>query len=193
MKICPKCNTHHTKAGVFCCRKCANSREWNDEDKLKKSLSLKNKPRSKKFDVDNWAEKVKRTRLIKYNNTPFEKLGKPNKRRRVFEEQNFCCARCGISEWLSHPISLELEHIDGNNQNDDRINLEALCPNCHSLTDTWRGRNKPIKNGDNVISDSDLLKLLLESKSIRQGLLKAGISAKGNNYKRAKKLLDIYI
>jgi hypothetical protein len=41
MKICPKCDVPHEKAGVFCSRACANSRTWSDEDKKKKSVSVK--------------------------------------------------------------------------------------------------------------------------------------------------------
>jgi Zn finger protein HypA/HybF involved in hydrogenase expression len=63
-------------------------------------------------------------------------------RRKVLEEQNYRCNRCGIDEWLGQPISFELEHKDGVRTNNERINLEALCPNCHSLTPTWRGRNR---------------------------------------------------
>lgn len=57
---------------------------------------------------------------------------------------------------------------------------------CHSLTDTWRGRNK---NKNKKIEDTMLKDCLLETANIRQGLIKAGLTAKGNNYKRAKKLL----
>ena len=41
MKICPKCNVTHEKNGKFCCRSCANSRTWNEEDKKRKSISVK--------------------------------------------------------------------------------------------------------------------------------------------------------
>lgn len=52
------------------------------------------------------------------------------------------CASCSLSEWKGEPIPLELDHINGVN-NDHRIeNLRMLCPNCHALTPTWRGRNK---------------------------------------------------
>ena len=52
------------------------------------------------------------------------------------------CEGCGLIEWMSQPITLELDHINGIN-NDHRLeNLRLLCPNCHSLTPTWRGRNK---------------------------------------------------
>lgn len=41
MKKCPKCDNAHTKPGAYCGRKCANSRIWTDDDKLKKSISAK--------------------------------------------------------------------------------------------------------------------------------------------------------
>lgn len=52
------------------------------------------------------------------------------------------CTNCGLTEWLGNPIPLELEHKDGNPSNNRLDNLTLLCPNCHSLTDTYRGRNK---------------------------------------------------
>lgn len=50
------------------------------------------------------------------------------------------CEHCGIFEWNGKTITLELDHIDGNNQNNLLNNLQILCPNCHSQTPTWRGR-----------------------------------------------------
>lgn len=41
MKICPKCNTQHNKNGIYCSRSCANSRTWTEEDKKKKSSSVR--------------------------------------------------------------------------------------------------------------------------------------------------------
>lgn len=54
------------------------------------------------------------------------------------------CSRCG---WDSrHPrtgnVPIEVEHIDGNWKNNDISNLTLLCPNCHSLTDTFRALNR---------------------------------------------------
>ena len=52
------------------------------------------------------------------------------------------CACCGISDWMGKPLRLQLDHINGRN-NDHRIeNLRFLCPNCHSQTDTYAGKNK---------------------------------------------------
>lgn len=44
--------------------------------------------------------------------------------------------------------NLELEHRDGNNKNNNLDNLEFLCPNCHSQTDTYAGKNKGKINGE---------------------------------------------
>ena len=52
------------------------------------------------------------------------------------------CAICEITEHNNKPISLQLDHIDGNPNNHRLENLRLLCPNCHSQTDTWCGKNK---------------------------------------------------
>lgn len=64
-------------------------------------------------------------------------------RRRLLGEglKEHKCEKCGITEWLGNPAPLELDHIDGNRQNHKIENLRLLCPNCHSQTDTYRGRN----------------------------------------------------
>lgn len=51
------------------------------------------------------------------------------------------CTTCGLTEWLGGPIPLELDHIDGDRTNNLLANLRVLCPNCHALTGTYRGRN----------------------------------------------------
>jgi len=55
------------------------------------------------------------------------------------------CEVCCLYEWNGKPISLELEHIDGNNNNNILSNLKILCPNCHAQTDTYKGKNKKKK------------------------------------------------
>ena len=53
-----------------------------------------------------------------------------------------CCSVCGLSVWWDKEIQCELDHIDGNKFNHSLENLRMLCPNCHSQTVTYRGKNK---------------------------------------------------
>jgi hypothetical protein len=64
-------------------------------------------------------------------------------RRRLIAEglKRHRCDRCSLSEWLDSPIPLELHHVNGDRRDHRLENLEVLCPNCHSLTPTFRGRN----------------------------------------------------
>ena len=54
------------------------------------------------------------------------------------------CSKCGWNETNSYTgkIPLETEHIDGDYTNNKEENLDLLCPNCHSLTPTYKGANR---------------------------------------------------
>lgn len=57
------------------------------------------------------------------------------------------CVNCGCDgHWQGGEISLEIDHIDGDNSNNELTNLRYLCPNCHALTETYRGKNKALKS-----------------------------------------------
>ena len=51
------------------------------------------------------------------------------------------CERCGIEDWLGEPLTLALHHVNGDNRDDRLENLALLCPNCHSQTENFAGRN----------------------------------------------------
>jgi hypothetical protein len=93
---------------------------------------------------------------------------------------------------LKQPIVLEIEHKDGNHHNNERSNLEALCPNCHSQTKTWRGRNKKATGYRSRNKKEDYLKAYCEQGNIRRALLSMGLAAKGANYGQMKKILTEY-
>jgi predicted transcriptional regulator len=52
------------------------------------------------------------------------------------------CERCGLTEWRGQPLSLALHHINGDGAENRLENLELLCPNCHSQTPNFSGRNR---------------------------------------------------
>lgn len=71
------------------------------------------------------------------------------------------CAICGCTEWQGKTLSLELDHINGVN-NDNRLeNLRFLCPNCHSQTSTYGSRNQQLNSSEYDIPD-DLRKMVEE-------------------------------
>lgn len=76
--------------------------------------------------------------LVRFENGDIENMSPYLRKRRVMNEQNGCCLHCGRHEWNGKPLTLELDHIDGNNKNNKRENLRVLCPNCHSQTPTWK-------------------------------------------------------
>lgn len=68
-------------------------------------------------------------------------------KKRLFAEgiKKRICEYCSLSEWMGEPIPLELEHVNGNNRDNRLENLKIICPNCHALTPTYRGRNAKIR------------------------------------------------
>ena len=52
------------------------------------------------------------------------------------------CEECGLSMWRNKPLTLEFHHKDGNKDNNEISNIQVLCPNCHSQTDTFRNRKR---------------------------------------------------
>lgn len=77
--------------------------------------------------------------LLNKKNIQSWKLKKRLLQEKLFEPK---CYECTNTTWMDNPIPLELHHIDGNNENNNLDNLTLLCPNCHALTDNYRGKNK---------------------------------------------------
>lgn len=107
-------------------------------------------------------------KITKLNNVKKEDILKENCRhqrtvlRRYVIKNNlipYKCAICGCTEWQGKTLSLELDHINGIN-NDNRLeNLRFLCPNCHSQTSTYGSRNQQLNSSEYDIPD-DLRKMV---------------------------------
>ena len=109
-------------------------------------------------------------KITKLNNVRKEDILKENCKhqrtvlRRYVIKNNlipYKCAICGCTEWQGKTLSLELDHINGIN-NDNRLeNLRFLCPNCHSQTSTYGSRNQQVNSSEYDIPD-DLRKMVEE-------------------------------
>jgi len=142
-----------------------------------------------KEDIKKSNEKSVKDSTIKY----FKKGTHPSNnwlQKAVKEYLNFKyeCSCCKITEWNFKPVKLEIDHINGDNTDNRPENLRYLCPNCHSQTETYKGRN--INSGFMKVSDQELLEAFEKEKNIRRALIKVGLSPKGGNYSRMYKLLS---
>ena len=99
------------------------------------------------------------------------------------------CEQCGNTQWLNQPINLEVHHIDGNHYNNELSNLILLCPNCHSYTENYRGKNN---SGKKKVTDEEFVEALQNSNNISQALKKLGLSTGSGNYQRANELIVKY-
>lgn len=120
IKLCLYCNKQITsdRHNIFCNRKCAANlryKEYIDRWHCGLEDGLKGK-----YQISNY---IRRYLKDKYNNK---------------------CSRCGWSEINKYTgeVPLEIEHIDGNYLNNNENNLYLICPNCHSLTSTYKGANR---------------------------------------------------
>lgn len=195
-------------SGRFCSSKCArsfatknNRKEINE--KVSKTLSKKFScgkitkpvgcfkkgydPRRRKFTKKDREKAILSTKTTWENyiqSTSFEKLSRNVKKRIILQEQNRKCLLCGIDKWEGKLLNLQLDHIDGNRNNEKRENLRILCPNCHSITETYGGKNKFKRTATN-----DELWNAINSCSTIHSALKSLEMNNGRNYARAKKLV----
>jgi transposase-like protein len=103
------------------------------------------------FSRDAWGKAVKRGDIVPGEwITPLQDLlvagrrrGRGHLKRRLLGAglKENRCERCGISEWQGKPLNMHLHHINGDGLDNRLENLELLCANCHSQTDTYGGRN----------------------------------------------------
>lgn len=88
----------------------------------------------------NWAKEISPEEAFVKNGT----LSTANLKAKIlkYNLKKYVCEECKITEWKGKKLSLHLDHINGVNDDNRLENLRFLCPNCHSLTDTYCGKSK---------------------------------------------------
>ena len=71
-----------------------------------------------------------------------KRIDRPTARRYLAEARGYKCEVCKVSDWQDKPITLHVDHKNGDPSNDHPDNLRLLCPNCHSQTEFLGGANK---------------------------------------------------
>jgi Zn finger protein HypA/HybF involved in hydrogenase expression len=117
--------------------------------------TIKKKIQEFNIDISHFTRKLKKVKVservnniedILVENSPYQNISSLKKKILKQGLMEYKCAICGISEWLGNPLSLQLDHINGIS-NDHRLeNLRLVCPNCHSQTETFAGRNVKLLN-----------------------------------------------
>ena len=195
-------SSEKSKHRTCCSQECAKKEAQKYVNKQAISCAMKNWQENLKINSpDEWKEYRKKIsdgqvisnkkRAEERKNTldsrNFDSVCYEVKRKRIIDEQQGKCAHCSLSEWRGVKITLEIDHINGDNKDDRRENLEAVCPNCHSITPTFRSKNK---RNVKKVTDEEAINALKTEISIRQALIKCGLTPKGGNYKRFSRLKE---
>jgi 5-methylcytosine-specific restriction endonuclease McrA len=103
------------------------------------------------FSVDAWHKAVKRGAIVlRPKAMPIDdllvvgrKTSRHHLKNRLLGEglKENRCEECGIATWRGKPLSVQFHHINGDGSDNRLENIIFLCPNCHSQTDTYGGRN----------------------------------------------------
>ena len=157
LKYCAYCNTKlpfEKRNSKFCNSSCAAS--YNNTKFIKRqkqgiqykclncnNLTYNNEYCSSKCKV----EYIRNNKIQQWLNGDFSNINTRRIKDYLLKIHNNSCILCGWNKINPHTnkLPLELHHIDGNSENNHPSNIQLLCPNCHSLTSTFKGANKNSK------------------------------------------------
>lgn len=155
---CPACDTRLYKTpshGTFCSIKCSKSPSFNNpKNKIAHPVSFvckgckQTKTRNKNAQgiyCDSKCQAIYTWETItKPSIMRGERTRGPSLRRFCEERDGPGCSSCGVVEWLGEPMTMDVDHIDGDHTNNMPDNFRLLCPNCHRQTPTWGKKNSKI-------------------------------------------------
>lgn len=144
-KNCDKILPFEKRTSKFCCRSCAAS--FNNAGKTRwikneviviNCLSCGESTTNEKY-CNNKCQHKHKWELAKKDT---DSLTHGRLKRLLIETNGHVCQICNLDSWMNQKIPIEMDHIDGNNANNDLENLRLLCPNCHAQTPTYKAKNK---------------------------------------------------
>jgi hypothetical protein len=148
----PTVSYHVRRLGIPPDERAARRFDWAEIQKAHdEGLSARECQARFGFASSSWYEAIRRGELVvRPRGIPIEELlvaGRPRNRGHIRQRllkaglKEERCERCGLDEWMGAPLRVTLHHVNGD-QHDHRLeNLQFLCPNCHSQTPNFAGRN----------------------------------------------------
>jgi len=144
---------HARRLGLPADQKASRRYEWSVvQEAYDSGLSVRQCAQRFGFCIASWNAAVKRGAVVpRPQAMPLEALlvrgrsatSRGHLKQRLLKAQlkENRCEGCGITEWRGRPLAMQLHHRNGDGLDNRLENLEFLCANCHSQTESWGGRN----------------------------------------------------
>jgi hypothetical protein len=149
---CKECNTEFEdlteRSRIFCSQSCNakfNNRKKGYENREEsKCISCSKKIKNKKYCNRECQTNYEKKQIFEKIENGDTSLYEKNYKKYLIKKYGEKCMNCGWCEKnrKTGKIPIQLEHIDGHSENNRLENLKLLCPNCHSLTETFGALNK---------------------------------------------------
>jgi hypothetical protein len=158
---------HARQLGVPADRRFANRVDWKRVQAAHDNgMSVRECAKEFGFHTGSWGKAVKRGDIVPRPWVmPIEELlvvgrktNRSHLKSRLLKEgiKENRCERCGTTEWMGEPLNMQLHHKNGDGRDNRLPNLEFLCANCHSQTDTYGGRNGHRKPHLRLVTDDEV-------------------------------------